>query len=111
MGLRPRRFRQSWSAALMEQSEGAVMKQQAQQTHAPVAVHRRTAEWLRAALDLQLARVPLLVEARAYLRLLRLQRAQWPWLLPLLMLTALRAYQRERRRLRQQAAAALRQPH
>jgi hypothetical protein len=61
---------------------------------------RRGAAWLGAALDVQLARFPLLMQSRAYLRLLFAVRRDWAWLLPLVVFTALRTYRRERRRVR-----------
>ena len=74
-----------------------MMKPAVSETPAPPT--QRAAAWFTAALEVQLARFPLLIQARAYWRLLLTQRRDWPWLLPLLALIALRSYRRERRRI------------
>ncbi|MCS6888114.1 hypothetical protein [Chloroflexus sp.] len=55
---------------------------------------------LQAILEVQLARFPVLIQLRATWRLLREERPDWPWLLPLLAIVFIRTYQRERRRMR-----------
>lgn len=60
---------------------------------------RRAADWLTAAVEVQIARRPLLVQSRALWHLLRTQRTEWAWLIPLLVLVLLRSYRRERIRL------------
>lgn len=60
-------------------------------------------EWQRrllAILEVQLARFPWLIQLRATWRLLREERRDWPWLLPLLAVVFITTYRRERRRSR-----------
>ncbi|WP_298820372.1 hypothetical protein [Chloroflexus sp.] len=57
---------------------------------------------LQAVIEVQLARFPFLIQLRATWRLLREERHDWPWLLPLLAVIFARTYRRERQRLRQQ---------
>ncbi|GIV95052.1 MAG TPA: hypothetical protein DEF43_00780 [Chloroflexus aurantiacus] len=63
----------------------------------------QTPEWQRrllAILEVQLARFPWLIQLRATWRLLREERRDWPWLLPLLAVVFITTYRRERRRSR-----------
>ncbi|WP_322823032.1 hypothetical protein [Chloroflexus sp.] len=63
----------------------------------------QTPEWQRrllAILEVQLARFPWLLQLRATWRLLREERRDWPWLLPLLAVVFVTTYRRERRRSR-----------
>lgn len=63
----------------------------------------QTLEWQRrllAILEVQLARFPWLIQLRATWRLLREERRDWPWLLPLLAVVFITTYRRERRRSR-----------
>ncbi|WP_287158294.1 hypothetical protein [Chloroflexus sp.] len=63
----------------------------------------QTPEWQRrllAILEVQLARFPWLIQLRATWRLLREERRDWPWLLPLLAIVFITTYRRERRRSR-----------
>lgn len=54
---------------------------------------------LQAIAEVQLARFPLLIQLRAIWRLLREERPDWPWLLPLLAIVFIRTYRRERERM------------
>ncbi|MGQ9480572.1 hypothetical protein [Chloroflexus sp.] len=63
----------------------------------------QTSEWQRrllAILEVQLARFPWLIQLRATWWLLREERRDWPWLLPLLAVVFITTYRRERRRSR-----------
>lgn len=63
----------------------------------------QTPEWQRrllAILEVQLARFSWLIQLRATWRLLREERRDWPWLLPLLAVVFITTYRRERRRSR-----------
>ncbi len=51
-------------------------------------------------IEIQLARFPFIIQLRATWRLLREERADWPWLLPLLAFVFITTYRRERQRLR-----------
>jgi hypothetical protein len=55
---------------------------------------------LQALLDVQLARFPWIIQLRATLRLLREERRDWPWLLPLLVVVFVSTYRGERARRR-----------
>lgn len=70
----------------------------AQQTPDNTSVWQRQ---LQAIAEVQLARFPFLIQLRATWRLLREERPDWPWLLPLLAIVFIRTYRRERARLRQ----------
>ena len=55
---------------------------------------------LQALLEVQLARFPWIIQLRATWRLLREERRDWPWLLPLLAVIFVSTYRRERARRR-----------
>lgn len=54
---------------------------------------------LQAVLEVQLAQFPLFIQLRATWRLLREERPDWPWLLPLLAIIFMQTYRRERQRI------------
>lgn len=54
---------------------------------------------LQAIAEVQLARFPFLIQMRAIWRLLREERPNWAWLLPLLAIVFIRTYRRERERM------------
>lgn len=56
---------------------------------------------LQAIAEVQLARFPFLIQMRAIWRLLREERPDWAWLLPLLVIVFVRTYRRERERMQQ----------
>ncbi|ACL24768.1 hypothetical protein [Chloroflexus aggregans] len=72
------------------------VKRSAMNTNEPPAWQRQ----VQAIVEIQLARFPVLIQLRATWRLLREERPDWPWLLPVLAIIFARTYRQERARLR-----------